>query len=151
MAKAHRTSNSTYHIFDDIMALAGTLLRSRKDAGAEKLQSLAEATRDYAASLTDLPKLKHQVASASESLEGLADYVMHTDIEHMVADVGNFARRHPLATIGVTVAAGVIANRLLRTAPVAASRKPKRNGSKRKAKSAIRPRSGANGSAQAHA
>lgn len=151
MAKAHRTPNSTYHIFDDIMALAGTLLRSRKDASAEKLQSLADATRDYAASLTDLPKLRSQVASASESLEGLADYVMHTDIEHMVADGGTFARRHPLATIGVTVAAGIVASRLLRSAPVTASQKPKRNGSKKKAKSIIRPRSGTNGSAQAHA
>lgn len=151
MAKAHRTSNSSYHIFDDIMALAGTLLRSRKDAGAKKLHSLADATRDYAALLTDLPKLKSQVASASESLEGLADYVMHTDIENMIADAGTFARRHPLATIGVTVAAGVVASRLLRSAPISAKQKPKRNGSKNKAKSLIRPRSGTNGSAQAHA
>jgi len=85
-----------------------------------------------------MPKLRSQVASASESIEGLADYIMHTEIEHMVADAGTFARRHPLATIGVTVAAGVIASRLMRPSPTESSQKPKRRVSNKKAKPAPR-------------
>lgn len=45
-------------IFDDVLSLAGTLARGRKDLGADKLHSLASLTRDYAASMTDLPNLQ---------------------------------------------------------------------------------------------
>lgn len=151
MAQARRTANSTYHIFDDMVALAGTLLRNRKETSADKLHSLAQATRDYAASLTDLPTLRSQVGSASESIEGLADYVMHTDIEHIVADAGNFARRHPLATIGVIVAAGVVASRVMRSPPIGVAQKPRRSASKSKTTATSRRRRGTNGLAQAHA
>lgn len=105
-------------IFDDVLALAGTLARGRKDLGADKLHSLASLTREYAASMTDLPNLRVQVASAADSLEGVADYVMHTEIEQMVGDAGTFARRHPLATLAVTVAAGMAASRLMYRQPV---------------------------------
>ena len=46
-------------IFDDVLALAGTLARGRKDMGADKLHSLASLTREYAASMTDLPNLAY--------------------------------------------------------------------------------------------
>lgn len=105
-------------IFDDVLALAGTLARGRKDLGADKLHSLAELTRQYAASMADLPNLRVQVASAADSLEDVADYVMHTEIEQMVGDAGTFARRHPLATLAVTVAAGMAASRLMYRQPV---------------------------------
>jgi hypothetical protein len=85
-----------------------------------------------------MPKLRSQVASASEGIEEIADHVMHTDIEQMVADAGTIARRHPLVTIGVTVATGVIAGRLMRPSPTESSQKPKRRVSKKKAKPAKR-------------
>lgn len=151
MAKINRAETSSYRIFDDIMALAGSLLRSRKDMGADKLHTLAEATRNYASSLTDMPTLRAHATSASESIEGLADYVMHTDFEHMVADANNFARRHPLAALGVTVAAGIVVSRLMRPAPVVAAGKSRRSTSSRKAKPTSVARRKTNGSAQAHA
>ncbi len=110
--------NGSRRILDDVMALAGTLVRSQKDMGADKLNSLASLTREYAASMTDLPNLRVQVASAADSLEGVADYVMHTEIEQMVGDAGTFARRHPLATLAMTVAAGMAASRLMYRQPV---------------------------------
>ena len=105
-------------IFDDVLALAGTLAKGRKDLGADKLHSLAELTREYAASMTDLPNLRVQVASAADSLEDVADYVMHTEIEQMVGDAGTFARRHPVATLAMTVAVGMAASRLMYRQPV---------------------------------
>ena len=110
--------NGSRRILDDVLALAGTLVRSQKDMGADKLNSLASLTREYAASMTDLPNLRVQVASAADSLEGVADYVMHTEIEQMVGDAGTFARRHPLATLAMTVAAGMAASRLMYRQPV---------------------------------
>jgi hypothetical protein len=119
-------------IFDDVLALAGTLARGRKDMGADKLHSLASLTREYAASMTDLPNLRVQVSSAADSLEGVADYVMHTEIEQMVGDAGTFARRHPLATLAVTVAAGMAASRLMYRQPANATARSGRKASPRR-------------------
>jgi hypothetical protein len=147
--------NGSRRIFDDVLALAGTLVRSQKDMGADKLNSLASLTREYAASMTDLPNLRVQVASAADSLEGVADYVMHTEIEQMVGDAGTFARRHPLATLAMTVAAGMAASRLMHRQPVkmtaASSRKsgPRRASASGTRKRAAQARGTANGHAHA--
>ena len=133
------------------MSLASSLLRNRKDSGAEKLHTLAEATRAYAASMTDLPNLREHVASASESIEGLSDYVMHTDVEHMVTDAGAFARRYPFATLGVTIAAGVVASRILLPARPARTSTAKSSTVRKPKKQATRSRRGTNGHVQPHA
>ncbi len=141
-----------YRIFDDVLALASTMARSRKDFGAEKLQSLAAATRDYAASMTDMPNLKSHVVSASDTIEEVAEYVMHTDIDHMVHDAGIFARRHPLATLGLTIGAGIAASRIFRPRHSITAVRPRVPVATRKVrKQAVRPRSKANGSAHAPA
>lgn len=167
MAKAKRTrTNGNYRsanaalgssrrIFDDVLALAGTLAQGRKDLGADKLHALASLTRDYAASMTDLPNLRVQVASAADSLEGVADYVMHTEIEQMIGDAGTFARRHPLATLAVTVAAGMAASRLMYRQPArarAGSRRkasPRRGAASRVGKRGVQTRRSTNGRAHA--
>lgn len=167
MAKARRTHTSgnyrsanaalgsSRRIFDDVLALAGTLAQGRKDLGADKLHSLAALTRDYAASMTDLPNLRVQVASAADSLEGVADYVMHTEIEQMIGDAGTFARRHPLATLAVTVAAGMAASQLMYRRPARASagsrRKasPRRGAASRTGKHGVQTRRSTNGQARA--
>ena len=116
-------NTGSHRLFDDILALAATLARGRQEFGAEKLMTLAASTRDFAASLSDMPNLRAQAASAAESLAGLAEYVMHTDIEQMVKDAGAFARRHPLATLAITAAAGIAASRMIRPASFGTTRK----------------------------
>ncbi|MEP7173158.1 MAG: hypothetical protein ABI705_06685 [Aestuariivirga sp.] len=167
MAKARKSrTNGNYRtasaalggsrrIFDDVLALAGTLAKGRKDLGADKLHSLASLTREYAASMADLPNLRVQVASAADSLEGVADYVMHTEIEQMVEDAGTFARRHPVATLAMTVAAGMAASRLMYRQPVkitaASSRKasPRRASTSGASKRTAQARRNTNGHAHA--
>jgi hypothetical protein len=123
--------------------------------GADKLNSLASLTREYAASMTDLPNLRVQVASAADSLEGVADYIMHTEIEQMVGDAGTFARRHPLTTLAMTVAAGMAASRLMYRQPMkmtaASSRKasPRRASTLSASKRSAQSRRTANGHAHA--
>jgi ElaB/YqjD/DUF883 family membrane-anchored ribosome-binding protein len=152
---ANAAYDGSRRIFDDVLALAGTLARGRKDLGADKLHSLASLTRDYAASMTDLPNLRVQVASAADSLEGVADYVMHTEIEQMVGDAGTFARRHPMATLAVTVAAGLAASRLLHRQPAKTAAKSGRKARSRRpsassvSKRSAQTRRAANGHANA--
>ncbi len=150
--------NGSHRIFDDVLALAGTLARGRKDLGADKLHSLASSTRDFAASMTDLPNLRVHVASAADSLESLSDYVMHTEIEQMVGDAGTFARRHPIATFAATIAAGVAASRLMWPRPTFANSRSNRRsrGATRRAASGTRGKTThtsrkTSGKGQAHA
>lgn len=149
--------NGSHHIFDDVLALAGTFARGQKDYGADKLHSLAESTREFATSMTDVPNLRVQMASAGENLENLAEYVMHTNIEHMLKDAGTFARRRPLAALTMTIIAGLAVSRFMR--PRSESSKLGSNrgkASRRKTlssrpKQVVQPRSGTNGKARAHA
>ena len=115
------------------------------------MHSLAEATRGYAVSMTDLPQLRAHVAQASESIEGFADYVMHTDIDHMVQDAAVFARRQPIATLGVAIAAGMVATRLMRTSGASVKSATKPRTARKSARKQTPPKRKTNGSAQAHA
>lgn len=100
-------------IFDDVIELASTLFRNRKEAAADQLQSLSEATKDYAAAMTDIPTLQKQVQLASENMGHFADYVYNTTIKSMVKDATVFARQRPLITIGVAAVAGLAATRMM--------------------------------------
>ena len=156
--KATGKQNGSHHVFDDILTLAGTFARSQREQGIDKLHSFAGSTRDFATSMTDVPNLKVQMGSAAESLEDLAEYVLHTDIQHMLKDAETFARRHPIAALTMTVVAGMAVTRFLRPRAVAMA-KPvsKRAGSSRRKavsrsrKQIAQPRRTANGKAGAHA
>lgn len=151
------SQSSSRRILDDVLALAGTLARGRKELGADKLHSLASSTREYAAAMADMPHLRGYVASAAESLDGLSEYVLHTDIEQMVGDAGTFARRHPAATLAVTMAAGMAAGVLWRRQPANLKAGSRRSASTSRRttvsarKRSAQARRGTNGKAQAHA
>lgn len=100
-------------LYDDVMALAGTLMRGQKQYGAGKISSLASATRDFADAMPEMPNLRVYVATAAERLEDLSDYVTRTDFEIMVDDAGKLARQYPMATLGIAIAAGLGATRLM--------------------------------------
>ncbi len=139
MAKSLNGSTNALTLIGDLFAIAGALLKSRTDRGVEKLNTLSAATRDYASTLTDMPHLRAQVSAASESIEGVADYAVHTDVEHMFTDVAAIARKYPMATIGVTVAGGILAALLLRSTPAPiVETKPIKRPAKKKGVAAVR-------------
>ena len=147
--KRPSSSHSSSRIFEEVVGLAETLLHSRKAYGADKLQSVAEATRRYAASMSNLPTISEQINVASETMEDFADYIVHNNVEQMIEDAGTFARRKPLTTLCVTVAAGLAASRLLM--PI---RRESNIGGKKFSggqKKATATRQGTNGSAHLHA
>ncbi len=100
-------------LYGDIMGIAGSLLRSRQEAGAEKISSFAGAARNFAVEMTDSPNIQTYVDAAVDQMESLADYVQDNTIEQMADDAVIFARRHPMATIAFAVAAGFGFTRLL--------------------------------------
>jgi len=104
----HRSHNYGQQLFDDALSVAGALVRSQKSFGAERLQSFAEATREYAQSLADIPSAQNYVTLAAESVDALADYVDETNLDEMVSDATAFARRQPLAMMFIALSLGLI-------------------------------------------
>lgn len=102
------------HLFDDALSMASTLTRSRKQSEARRLKDISAATREFGATLDDFPHLRSYADAAAEGMENIADYVEETDLQEMVADLATMARRQPLATIALTIAAGVAAAQLAR-------------------------------------
>ena len=150
-ARKSNSSSTSHRIYDDAWAIAETLFRSRRDLGAEKLQAIAEATREYAISMTSIPPLSEQIAFASDAIDELSKYLGKTDLEHIGSDALTYARRNPVATMGVALVLGVAAARIL--VPGQEPKKPNKKAKRSKSpprKSMARHR-GANGSDPAHA
>jgi hypothetical protein len=122
--KTRRTRRTTYskpvgnRIFDDALSLASTLADSRKRAGADRIVELASATREFGATLDDFPQLRFYSDSAAENLDDLAEYIARTDIPDMLDDFGRFAKRQPVATLTLGVAAGLAFTQLVHGWPV---------------------------------
>lgn len=98
---------------DDLLAMAGSLANSRKESVSDQLETLAESMRRLSDTLPSLPALRAYAESAADSLEDLASYVLENDLLDMIADARDFARRHPLATFGGSVVAGIMVTQLL--------------------------------------
>ena len=100
-------------LYNDVFGIARTLLRSRQEAGAEKIESMAAAARNFAEELQDIPHVQTYVEGAADQMGALAGYVTETDLETMVADARDLAKRYPLATTAFAVAAGFAFTRLM--------------------------------------
>ncbi len=127
-------------LFDDALTLASTLADGRKRAGADRIVDLASAAREFGASLDDFPQLRHYSDQAADSLDDLADYIVKTDIPGMLDDFAGFAKRQPVATLTLGVAAGLAFTQLVHGWPMpmkrnrmAANGRIKRRGRRRAA------------------
>lgn len=112
----HGKPSSKHGAFDDLLALAGTLAQNRRSSGAEMITSLATATRGFAGEMPEILALKSYAESAADRLDELSDYVAETEFEEIVDDARNLARNHPIALLGLTVAGGWWAARLMQSA-----------------------------------
>lgn len=116
-ATAERKSTAN-RLFDDALSLASTLADSRKRAGADKIVEFAEATRHFGATLDDFPQLRAYSDTAADNLDEFADYVTKTDIPEMLDDFASFARKQPVATLTLGVAAGLAVTQLMHGWPL---------------------------------
>ena len=126
---------NSYRMVDDLLAMAGSLASSRKDFASAKLETLAGAVRECSSAMPDIPHVKAYASAAAESLDGLAGYIMECDFPTMVADAKEFARRHPMATLTGTIAAGVVISQMMqsRAAPSPAT-SPRRKSTARRSR-----------------
>lgn len=100
---------------DDLLAMAGSLANSRKQYASSQLETLADSVREFSDSLPSMPAVKTYANTAADSLEDLAGYVLESDLPEMVNDARELARRHPLATFGGSVLAGIVITQLVQS------------------------------------
>lgn len=99
-------------LIDDILTMAGSLANTRKAYAATQLESLAASVRQFSDTMPSVPTIKAYATAAADSLEDLANYVVESDLNDMAADAREFSRRHPLATLGGSIAAGLVITQL---------------------------------------
>jgi hypothetical protein len=112
-AKARAARPQTMPFYSDMLGIAGSLLRSRQQQGAEQIASLAGAARNIAGELDDVPTIQAYAESAASQLAYLSEYVAEQPLEDMVEDATDFARHYPVATMAFAVAAGFAFTRLM--------------------------------------
>ncbi|MCA3575364.1 MAG: hypothetical protein IOC86_15710 [Aestuariivirga sp.] len=100
---------------DDLLAMAGSLANSRKEYAAAQLESLADSVRQFSEVMPALPTMRAYADTAADSLEELASYVVESDLSEMVSDAREFSRRHPLATFGGSIAAGLVITQIVQS------------------------------------
>ena len=98
---------------DDLLTMAGSLANSRKEYAAAQLEGLADSVRQFSEAMPAVPTVRAYATTAADSLEELAGYVVDSDIADMLADARDFTRRHPLATFGGSIVAGLIIAQLV--------------------------------------
>jgi hypothetical protein len=116
--RASSRDNYGQRMFGDVLSLASTLASSRKQMAAERLNELASATRNLTSSVEDLPYLRDYTDAAAQRIDELADYVERTDIDEMLEDIATFAKRQPMATLALGVAAGLVTTQLMKNLPM---------------------------------
>ena len=111
------TGNSKYvgasHIFDDAVMIANSLLRNKLNSGGEKIRGFADAARQFSGSLSDMPNLQEYTTMASDQLDNISGYVAETNLNDMLHDASAFARRRPVVTLGLAIAAGYLLTRTI--------------------------------------
>jgi uncharacterized phage infection (PIP) family protein YhgE len=100
---------------DDLLSMAGSLANSRKEYAAAQLESLAGSVRQFSDAMPAIPTMKAYAATAADSLEELASYVVDSELTDMVSDAREFTRRHPLATFGGSIAAGLVITQIMQS------------------------------------
>jgi hypothetical protein len=106
-------SSASNGYYGDILGIAGSLFRSRQEAGAEKINALAGAARNFAEELSDIPNIRSYAQSAADQMENLSDYIADNSMEQIAEDAIDMAKRHPVSTAAFAVAVGFAFTRLM--------------------------------------
>ena len=111
---ALRRENYGQRMFGDVLSMASTVAESRKHQAAERLSNLASAARNFTQTVEDLPYLRDYTDAAANRIDELAEYVDRTDVPEMLDDIASFAKRQPMATLALGLAAGLVTTQLMR-------------------------------------
>ena len=100
---------------DDLLSMAGSLANSRKEYAAAQLESLADSVRQFSDAMPAVPTVRSYATTAADTLDDLAGYVVESDLADILADAREFTRRHPLATFGGSIAAGLVITQIVQS------------------------------------
>jgi hypothetical protein len=95
---------------------------SKKEAAAEKIDTVAEVLHDAGQRLQEDMGIGRYAESAARQVDHLAHYLRRSDFGGMVRDAETFARRHPELFLGLAFLGGMVAARFLKSAPPAPER-----------------------------
>ena len=91
-------------------------VNDRKSSGAEYVGSLANTMRRAAREFdTDLPLAGTYIRKAASQIEGVSDHIRNGNLNDVVRNAQNFARRQQTAFLGLAVLAGFGAVRFLKS------------------------------------
>ncbi len=94
-----------------------TMMADQKRRAADRLQALAQALREAADRLggDEFGRRVEQYADrAADRMDSMSSYVREADLQRLVRDTGQFARRRPEVFIGGAFLAGLLAARFLK-------------------------------------
>jgi hypothetical protein len=103
----------------DLAAQAGDKILSsvaeQKAAGADFVSGMAGAMRRAANEFGDVPQAAQYIRLAADQIDSVSDAFRRRDLNQLVSDVQDFARRQPTAFMGAAVLAGFAVMRFLKT------------------------------------
>jgi hypothetical protein len=89
----------------------------RKEHASGSLQHIAQALHDVSRSLDQngLSGVSQMSDRAAEQMERTADYLRRSDLDGLLRDTRDMARRHPEIFVGGALLAGILLGRFLRS------------------------------------
>jgi hypothetical protein len=96
----------------------GKLLSSveeQKAAGADFVGGMAGAMRRAANEFGEVPQAAQYIRYAADQIDSVSNALKRRDVNQLVSDVQEFARRQPTAFLGAAVLAGFAVIRFLKT------------------------------------
>ena len=101
-------------VLRDMLSLVSGVAGSTKHLGAQKIHAVAEATRTFGEDLDDIPQLREYADSAAAGLDELGDYIERTEIPDILDDAIDYAKRQPMMTAALAIAAGIVITQVMR-------------------------------------
>lgn len=113
-----RLKRDALGVAENLQGKAAEALQAQREAAAGRIETLAEAVRQTAQSITeeDEDALVGQIAEeAADRIHGASEYVRSHELRDVIDDVEDLARRHPLLFCAGAFAAGALVARFLKS------------------------------------
>lgn len=114
-----QAKQTTNQVVDQAKQQAQSQISTRKDQAANSIDSLASALRQTGKDLQeqDQGTVAGFVDQAASQLDRFSNYLQNRDINQIVGEVEDFARREPALFVGGAFLLGLIGARFLKSSP----------------------------------
>ena len=104
-------------VIDRVRERATAQMTTQKDRATDGLASIANAVRQSSQPLRDNQQdaIARYVDQAADQIERFSTRLRERDINDLISDVQQFARRQPAIFVGASFAAGLLAARFLKS------------------------------------